>query len=527
MKLPWQPQWTTQVKIESGGRYPLGLNRFHDGLEEILIKGIVGAANRLRYVTYCCWCIGDIQSCGGCADYPEFVDAFSRRENALALGLYLMKPSYGVYGSSAMSKLVTEGVKEYDTTFRLMQSKDLGAYGLYYAGTIFNWGLTESSENGIVTLTGTGNELYRIIDAHYRQIKPKYFTKFKGRQRVPAETLLEWAKVNDFDNIRQAAHKSEREFYKTILFRLGKKQTADYRRDTFAFVMECIQHCSRNKTSFTEDSLRNIHYYSAYFNSQNQQHKFSVPNRFKDVHFYWAVYEGHVYFRWWLSRYFEVFLNQLKSSDNGLTIEEFSQGIETDDFNIAVAAFSGQQKDFFHEPMKTLTELIHRSSDLDDMCSQEALKYDSDFESPSAVLAKFTLAMANLFVKFKELRADSRYQHLAVNLGEDIWFEALFRLINLLDIPVHEFLRKVLKRYIIAQHENIMMEKNDLRRCWFTTENSRYFHQADVSLIWRPAKYQTIINFLSDMELIDITNEKVGLSREGRDFYKNLLKNYY
>jgi hypothetical protein len=36
MDVKWEPGWTTAVKIESGGRYPLGLNRFHNGLEEIL-----------------------------------------------------------------------------------------------------------------------------------------------------------------------------------------------------------------------------------------------------------------------------------------------------------------------------------------------------------------------------------------------------------------------------------------------------------------------------------------------------------
>ena len=527
MQISWQPQWTTQVRIESGGRYPLGLNRFHDGLEEILIKGIVGAANRLRYVTYCCWCIGDIQNYESSSDYPEFVDAFTRRENALALGLYLMKPPYSVYGSSAMSKLVTEGIKEYDTTFKLMASTDLGAYGLYYAGTMFNWGLTESNEKGIVKLTETGEELYQIIDGQYRATRPKYYTKFKGRKRVRTDTLLEWALVNDFDNIRIPMHKAEREFYKAILFRLGKTQTTDYRRDTFAFVMECIERCAGDGICFDEDSLRNIHYYSAYRNAQNRQRRFSVPDCFKDVHFYWAVYEGHVYFRWWLSRYFEVFLNHLKSCDSGATLEEFLDGIEVDEFNDAVAAFSGRRDDFYHKPMRTLLGLLRSPSDLAYRCSEEALKEDEDFESPSGVLAKFVLTMANLYVKFKEIRTDRRYQYLVLNLGEDLWFEALFRFINLEKMSVREFLGKVLKKYIIDQHDLIMIEKNDLRRCWFTTENGRYFHQADESLIWRPAKYQTIMNFLSDMKLVDVGNDKVGLTREGRTFFQALLQDYY
>jgi hypothetical protein len=527
MQISWEPQWTTQVRIESGGRYALGLNRFHDGLEEILIKGIVGAANRLRYVTYCCWCIGDIQNSEPCKDYQEFVDAFTRRENALALGLYLMNPPYSVYGSSAMSKLVTADIKLYDTTFKLMASTDLGAYDLYYAGTMFNWGLTESNENGVIELTEMGKELYQIVDAQYRATKPKYYAKFKGRKRVPTEILLEWAQVNDFDNIRTPAHKAEREFYKRILFRLDTAQPSDYRRDTFAFVMECIERCSGDGTCFDEDILRNIHYYSAYRNAHNRQRRFRVPDCFKDVHFYWAVYEGHVYFRWWLSRYFEVFLNYLKSCDSGATFEEFFESIDADEFDDAVAAFSGGRGDYYHKPLKTLLGLFRSPSTLVDRCSEEALKEDEDFESSSGVLAKFVLSMANLYLKYKEMRTDRRYQYLLVNLGEDLWFEALFRFTNLEKLSVHEFLGKVLKKYVIDQHDLIMIEKNDLRRCWFTTENGRYFYQADESLIWRPAKYQTIMNFLSDMRLVDIGDDNVRLTREGRTFFQTLQQDYY
>jgi hypothetical protein len=84
-----------------------------------------------------------------------------------------------------------------------------------------------------------------------------------------------------------------------------------------------------------------------------------------------------------------------------------------------------------------------------------------------------------------------------------------------------------LKKFIIHQHDLIMIEKNDLRRCWFTTENRNYFHQADTSLIWRPAKYQTIMNFLYDMNLVDQSENKIRFSEEGKKFFKNLMQKYY
>jgi len=427
MTTNWQPHWTTQVKIEGGGRYPLGLNRFHDGLEEILIKGIVQQANRLRYVSYCCWVIGDIERTENCSDYAEFVEAFTRRENALAVGFYLLKPQHALYGSSALSKIVKENAKECDCSFRLMQSNQLGAYGLYYTGTIYNWGLTESDERGITRLTEAGNELYRIMEEHYRQEKPGYYVKSRGKRKVPAKQLLEWARVNTFENIRESHHKEEREFYKSVIFRLGKTNVTDYRRDTFAFVMDCIDRCSKNKTVFNEDVLRNIHYYSCFNDSNNKVQKFSVPKYFRDVHFYWFVYEGHVYFRGWLSLYFEFFLEHLKSCDNGSTIDEFFAEIDPTEFNATIKAFCGKRKDYFSSTMKSVLALFPSSPSLSDASSEEEITHRDGDASLSGVLAGFLLVMVGLYTKYKGLRSDKRYQFLVVNLETDLWFETLFR----------------------------------------------------------------------------------------------------
>ena len=143
------------------------------------------------------------------------------------------------------------------------------------------------------------------------------------------------------------------------------------------------------------------------------------------------------------------------------------------------------------------------------------------------MLAKFVIIAAGLYLKFKSVRSDKRYFFIVSHLGDDLWFESLFRFSELKLLAVREFLKTGLKRYIINQHDLIMIEKNDLRRCWFTTENERYFHQADVSLIWRPAKFETIMSFLSDMKLIENGESMVKLSKEGDSFYQNLIRDYY
>jgi len=521
------PQWTTQTKIEGGGRYALGLNGFHDGLEEILIKGIIAAANRLRHITYCCWAIGDIENNVRCEDYAQFVDAFTLRENALALGFSLTKPDHTVYGSTVTSRIVKETARDYDCSFRLMQSNELGAYGLYYAGTIYNWGLTATDDKGIPQLTPSGKKLYDIIDKKYRQISPDYYRRYKGKKKVPTAALSEWAEINNYNNIREERHTDEREFFKTTIFRLDKKETLDYRRATFALVMECIDQCAGKQTLFTEDILRNIHYYGHYCDDSGRVRKFIVPKYLDDVNFYWCIYEGHVYFRGWLSKYFQAFLDHLKSCSNGSTIDDFFDQIDPKEFNGTIKYFFGKAKNYYDAQMASILDFFSQPSSFQDNASEEALKQDYQFNSLSGLLAKFVLVMANLYAKFKTTRSDRRYQYLAVNLSSDLSLDVLYSFVNLERMPVREFLKIMLKRHIINQHDNIMIEKKDLRRSWFTTENNRYYHQADESILWRQAKYDTIMNFLTDLKLIKDSNGLWSLSGEGNKLYSLLKKDYF
>ena len=60
-----------------------------------------------------------------------------------------------------------------------------------------------------------------------------------------------------------------------------------------------------------------------------------------------------------------------------------------------------------------------------------------------------------------------------------------------------------------------MIEKKDLRRTWFTTESKNYFHEADVSIIWRPAKFETLLNFLKDCAIISKAFSPIFLPGSG------------
>jgi|GEM_PF-2553710 len=525
----WKPSWTEEVKIESGGRYPLGLNRFHNGLESFLIKGIVYTANRLRYITYYCWAIGDIQESVICKQYSDFVEAFRLRENALALGLYLNKQEYGVVGSVAMRHIVSDNKKAYDCNFPLIQSNKLGGFGLYYVGTIDSFGLIQINEKGIYELSETGKKIYQI---HLSKINnTKYFKNFKGKKTVPDEVLLEWGKVNDLNNIAIDINRDEREFYKSLVFRLDQKKSSDFRRESFSYFLECILQCSRSNTCFNENVLRNTHYYSQFYTDKNGIIDFNLPDYFRDSHFYWKIYEGHAYFRFWLTKLFQEFLKYLKSKEEGVTINDFLVRINQNKINEVISHFCQRKEDITNLTLEKIISAIKDPKRMESLYSEESIYRDEQFESLEGTIAKCVLTFINLFLEFKDLRNDKRYQHVDIMLLNDLWFGRLYYdFPNIKKYSLMEFLKIVLGTYIVSQHEDVQLGKNDLRRRWFTYEKygteEKFYFQADASLIFRPAKYETIMSFLYDLKLIKNTSNIIELTEEGNQLYSYLKKEY-
>ena len=165
-----------------------------------LIKGIVSVTDRLRYISYCCWIIGDIQNNIKPERYPDFVEAFRRREGALAIGTRLLQPktvmgNYTTYGRDVMRGVVEEVNCDYKASFKILPSNELGAYGQYYKGTMQNWGLTFVNEDGIVQLTDLGFKLYLIKDSIYED--SEYCKNHKGENEVPGKVLIKWAELNE------------------------------------------------------------------------------------------------------------------------------------------------------------------------------------------------------------------------------------------------------------------------------------------------------------------------------------------
>lgn len=528
----WNPSWTDTVKIESGGRYPLLLNRFQDHLEQVIIKGIVSTTDKLRFISYYCWIIGDIENTIDCKSYDEFEEAFRRRENALAIGYYLLnldednENSYTIYGRNTLNTIIEENRESYDCSFKLMKSSSLGAYQLYYKGTIFNWGLVYQEENGVVKLTQEGEKIYNIIEKYYTQ--SEYYKRYKGARIVPTEVLEDWALINDYNNITKEYCKNERDFYKNIIYRLDQSVSNDYRRDTFTFYLECIRQCSRNNTEFYENIVSNIAYFGKYYDNDSNIINFNLPKYFEEVSYIWSIYELQVYFRYWISEFFSYFLEVIKSKEEGMSIDDFLSTIDVDHFNDLIFNYTNIEFDYFNNKLDKLMDMI-KISNIDSNIGEEQITISTQGIKSSEQLSELVLVIICLYRKYNTVKNDLLYLHIKNKLGEDYWFDNLFlEMDNIKDLSISKFLTYILKKYIIDKHDYRMYEKGDLRRCWFTKEKNNYIFQSDYDPEnSRPAKFYNIMSFLYDMNLIIQEEDTIRLTEEGELFYKRMIGEYY
>jgi hypothetical protein len=526
----WNPFWTEEVKIENGGRYPLLLNRFHDHLEEYLIKGIVSITDRLRYISYCCWIIGDIEHTMNIDKYHDFEEAFRRRESALAIGSFFLNPetelgNYVLYGRDYMRGRFEDINESYNTSFSVLPSNSLGAYGQYYKGTLQNWGITYIDDKGIIRLTDTGNELYRIMNRNYQE--NDYYLNYKGKKYVPGIVLLNWGKINVYDNIRDDLHTEERNYYKRILFHLEQKSTEDYRRDTLTLYLECIKEAEKKNVIFDERFISNIFYYQMYYRTDTEIEEFMPSSFLKDASFYWMIYEIHVYFQMWISVLFRDFLSALKRSQMGLSIDEVIDLIHTDSFNNQVGKFIKIKDNYIDMTYGNFSKCIIQYSKTRVQLLVDRIA-DDDSINLSENCANILMTFSLLYQRYLNLKDDKRYLKIRLNLSEDYWYKDFFEIVEAInEKKIFEVLKLLLNRFIIQRHDNAMYEKRDLRRCWFTKSGERYIYQADANIEWRSAKHDKICKFLFDMKLIDVKDNTFVVSKEGNELYKELKENYY
>src|SRR5436309_15493957 len=83
--LDYLPRWTKRVVMESTGRDPLGLSRVSQMITDFALTGIITTTYRARYYSFYLWSLWHIHNVETPTTVEDFIEAFQRREAAVAL----------------------------------------------------------------------------------------------------------------------------------------------------------------------------------------------------------------------------------------------------------------------------------------------------------------------------------------------------------------------------------------------------------------------------------------------------------
>ena len=177
------PKWTKKVITEGGGRDPLGLSRVAFILTDYLLSGIITTTDRARYYSFYTRALWHIEQEENSTNYEAFVDAFRRREAAMALSTLVANPELSPVGVEVVRNQLDRGKQtgEFDCNFKVLPSNNMGGYGQYYGGSIYQLRLTHRDENAIDRVTDNlGTELAGAFDRSIRgtrYIKEKQYLR--------------------------------------------------------------------------------------------------------------------------------------------------------------------------------------------------------------------------------------------------------------------------------------------------------------------------------------------------------------
>lgn len=107
-------------------------------ITDYLLSGIVTTTDRARYYSFYTWVLWHIAKEEQPDDFQDFVNAFRRREAAMALATLAADDSASLVDVDATRKYFATGLGtgSFDCNFQVLPSNRLGGYGQYYAGSL-------------------------------------------------------------------------------------------------------------------------------------------------------------------------------------------------------------------------------------------------------------------------------------------------------------------------------------------------------------------------------------------------------
>lgn len=544
-----QPMWTKRVATEMSGRDPLGLSRLGDTIKEFLLSGINTNNTRARYYSFYCWALWHIEHEESPRGYREFVDAFRRREAAMALATMAHNRETSPVGVKAVRPRLDEGITTglFDSDFKVLPSNSLGGYGQYYAGSLYHLKLYHRPEDSFDLVTPVvGEALARAF--HTTIENTPYIKKELFRvTEIAKGDLLKSAEFLTLDALDRNFCKAEREGLINAFFGFNDGEvgeTAVLRRHSLALILHAITEYERNGArpdasagGDLDEYLLYAFYYNVLWLDDEKTVAYHEPKELTFCQGLWRQFCLHQFLTQALELVLYGVLELLSVDAAGLPPDEISDRLTGSDFPDALVEVTGRS---CGRPCDLLAALGVKAMP-DEAASRklqekllpthelsEAQILGLEVGSAQREAARGVLLLATLYGKWRGVAQDYALGYVASRAGQDVWVGRILpALDHWLDPQVswEEALRALVETFVLNQHDRVMYEKGKLESCWFQRTGGRVVKEQDYEPAWRSSRHYNAVRIMRDLGLVTIDEDnEVSVTTGGRRTLEKALK---
>ncbi len=512
-------QWTEKVDCTTS-RDPLGLaNRVSQRLVHQLLFGITAIGNRARYYSYSLWAIHDVMKREKPLSHKDLVDAVYWRDSAFVAAclIHHKDEDYevdGAVGKDKCSAYLKEAGRSIDlASIEHIESNSEGGFGLNYKGSLINLGFfqpihTDESQQDTVYEVSKQPAVMEMLSCFEASIKDTaFYQKYACHRRpVPRDVLEEFGNkvclclLNKDDA-------PERNILRDILFERtdGFMPHRSFRPSSLRLILYCAKRCSEIDVPFTESQFRTIVYFSQYFSELNESKSKAEPIELnpglQDIRNRWRIFFMHHYFSNAIEGLLVTVLNILSESiETGLTLDGVVSALESDGISEHLGNLVGW--DTLNVANTSVGEL------LDHILKKYSNKKDSAWTFMSAdcsvseeriieglsgsIKASHAEGAARCFAIILILLErccrleDNQYWGWALKVSADdpqrnisapILYLHLKRIDkNWLSMNFLDFMKVVIRRFVVEQHELMAPEKK-AGTSWLTFDEGQLFYE--------------------------------------------------
>lgn len=530
-----------------GGRDPLGLSRVAQSITDFLLTGIITQTDRARYYSFYCWALWHIQIEEPPKKFQNFVDAFRRREAAVALATVLNDEATSPVGVTAVRVKINEGrpVGQFNSDFRVLPSNQLGGYGQYYGGSIYNLGLTHSLEDGIARVTQGSAEALAIAFNDSIKNTPYIKKRLYLEKNIPSKELDASKQFLTIDALSAPVCVKEREILRKLFFSFDQENIGErdlLRRLTLAQILYNVsEYEAKGQPARYDDVDWYLVYPTYYYDVLQFENKstaaYACPEKFAVCRSFWRQYCLQQFITQAIENLMYAVLETVGSESGGLSLDDTISGLIGPDFFSMLKDVTGNSCKYPWQLLATSNvdmipderdsiKLQKKFSMTNEKSEYEILNIDKN--SPGDALATVVLLLSCLYGKWRGVKNDTGCTYVAQHAGHELWMGSVIPYLDTWlkkDMTWSEAMGIMIEGFVINQHDRVMYEKRRLDSCWLSRVEGKIIKEQDYSPKWRSSRHKNAVTILRDLGFLNVDEDMmISITKDGRKILQNVLK---